>query len=168
VSRTFLIGAGLILASTLLYSKTLTIQGVWNGGGKEVYTKGNEQYCLKSTGTVVTLNLSTATPIYSTIYLTQGSIVAQGRWINPYLKVKRLNSRLYKIVLAPDTAQVNEAYTLDVKFKGTFGRCSDYYQAGYLGMSIEEVNFILALSGLFTAIGFFSAITYVILTLGNF
>ena len=168
MSRTLLMGASLILVSTLLYSKTLTIQGVWNGGGKEVYTKGNEQYCLKSTGTVVKLNLSTATPIYSTIYLTQGSVVASGRWINPYLKVRRLNSKLYKIVLAPDTPQTNEAYTLTATFRGTFGRCSDYYEAGYLGMSIEQVNFILALSGLFTAISFFGAITYVILTLGNF
>lgn len=168
MSRTLLMGAGLILASTLLYSKTLTIQGVWNGGGKEVYTKGNEQYCLKSTGTVVTLDVTTATPIYSTIYLTQGSIVAQGRWINPHLKVSNLNSKLYKIILAPDTAQTNTSYTLSLTFTGTFGRCSDYYEAGYLGMSIEQLNFMLALSGLFTAISFFGAITYVILTLGNF
>ncbi len=161
-------GASLILVSTLLYSKTLTIQGVWNGGGKEVYTKGNEQYCLKSTGSVVKFNLKTTRPIYSTIYLTQGSIVAKGRWINPYLKVKNLNSKLYKIVLAPDTPQTNSTYSLTATFKGKFGRCSDYYEAGYLGMSIEEVNFILALSGLFTAIGFFGAITYVIITLGNF
>ena len=161
-------GASLILVSTLLYSKTLTIQGVWNGGGKEVYTKGNEQYCLKSTGSVVKFNLKTTRPIYSTIYLTQGSIVAKGRWINPYLNVKNLNSKLYKIVLAPDTPQTNSTYSLTATFKGKFGRCSDYYEAGYLGMSIEEVNFILALSGLFTAIGFFGAITYVIITLGNF
>jgi len=164
--RTLLIGASL-LASPLLYSKTLTIQGVWNGGGREVYTQGNEQYCLKSTGNSIVLQVSN-TPIYSTIYLTQLGVVAQGRWINPYLGVSPLNSKLYKVVLAPDTAQVNTAYTLTAQYTGTFGRCTDYYEAGFMGMSIEQVNFILALSGLFTALGFFGSITYIILTLGNF
>jgi len=161
-----------LLASSLLYSKYLNIQGVWNGGGREIYTKGNQQYCLKTTaGSSIRLKLTnnTVTPIYSTIYLTQGSIVGQARWINPYISVNNLNSKLYKIVIAPDTPQFNVDYNLTAYYySGTFGRCTDYYQSGYLGMSIEQVNFILALSGLFTAIGFFGSITYVILTLGNF
>ncbi|UCM99202.1 hypothetical protein LCX93_06560 [Sulfurimonas sp. SWIR-19] len=166
--RPLFLGASIILASNLLYSKTITIDGVWNGGGKEVYTEGNEQYCLLNTGTQVELSLTTRRRIYSTIYLTQGQVVASGRWRNPYLKVENLNKKLYKVVLAPDNPQNNSKYTLEVTYTGTFGRCTDYYQAGFLGMSIEQVNFILGLAGLFTALLFFGSITYVILTLGNF
>jgi len=161
---------GSLLLSPLLYSKTLIIQGVWNGGGKDVYTKGNVQYCLKpKQGSRVILSISnTPRTLYSTIYLTYGNVLAQGRWINPYLKVTNLSNQMYKVVLAPDTAQVNQPFTLTATYNGTFGKCTDYYQAGFLGMREEDINFILALSGVLSAVAFFGTITYVIITLGNF
>jgi len=163
------LGASILLASNLLYSKSLTISGVWNGGGRDVYTKGNAQYCFKAKdSSTVKLDLNTQQNIYSTIYLTYGNVIASGRWINPYLKVKNLSDKMYKVILAPDTAQTDSNFTLNVTYKGTFGKCADYYQAGFLGMSIEDTNLILALSGVFTALLFFGSITYVILTLGNF
>ncbi len=161
--------AGSLLLSPLLYSKNLTVQGVWNGGGKEVYTKGNAQYCIRpNAGSAVTFNLTTQNAIYSTIYLTYGNVIAQGRWINPYLKVKHLQNKTYKVILAPDTPQVDSNFSLNVKYFGTFGKCADYYQAGFLGMSIQDVNFILSLAGLVTGIVLFGSLTYIILTLGNF
>jgi hypothetical protein len=160
---------GSLIASSLLYSNSLTIQGVWNGGGKDVYTKGNAQYCFKADdNSTIELQLNTTKNIYSTIYVTYGNVIASGRWINPYLKVQNLSPKMYKVILAPDTAQVNSDFTLDVTYSGVFGKCSDYYQAGFLGMTIEDTNMILALSGVFTALLFFGSITYVILTLGNF
>ncbi len=160
---------GSLLASSLLYSNSLTIKGVWNGGGREVYTAGNEQYCFKADdNSTIELQLTTKKDIYSTIYLTYGNVIASGRWKNPYLKVQDLDSKMYKVILAPDNKQKNSKYTLEVTYNGVFGRCTDYYQAGFLGMSIEDTNAILALSGVLTALLFFGSITYVILTLGNF
>jgi len=160
---------GSLIASSLLYSNSLTIKGVWNGGGKDVYTAGNEQYCFKSeSNSTIELQLNTKKKIYSTIYITYGNVIASGRWINPYLKVQNLDSKMYKVILAPDNPQKNTKFTLNINYKGVFGKCADYYQAGFLGMTTTDINAILALSGVLTALLFFGSITYVILTLGNF
>ncbi len=160
---------GLLLASSLLYSNSLTLKGIWNGGGREVYTAGNEQYCFKAdANSTIELQLTTKRNIYSTIYLTYGNVLASGRWKDPYLKVENLENKMYKVILAPDKKQTNSKYTLDINYNGVFGRCTDYYQAGFLGMKVEDINAILAFSGVLTALLFFGSITYVILTLGNF
>ena len=160
---------GSLIASSLLYSNSLTIKGVWNGGGRDVYTAGNAQYCFRAdANSTIEIQLNTKKKIYSTIYLTYGNIIASGRWINPYLKVQNLDPKMYKVILAPDNPQKNTKFNFDINYKGTFGKCTDYYQAGFLGMSIADTNAILALSGLLTALLFFGSITYVILTLGNF
>jgi len=158
------------LVASLLYSETLTVEGIWNGGGTEVYIQGNEHYCFKPTdgsSAIFKLNAKKRN-LDSCIYLTLGAVVASTCGNDPTLEVQSLSEELYKIIVAPVKSAKNVKYILDVSYNGQFGRCSDYYQAGYLGMSKEQINFILALSGLFTALGFFGSITYVILTLGNF
>lgn len=158
--------------TALLYSQTTTtVSGFWNGGAQEVYSNGNESYCLKPTASSsadLTLNTGGGNNINSCIYLTYGTVKASQCGKNPTLSVTGLNSKLYKIVLAPETAQSNTAYTLSVTYDGTFDRCPDYYQAGYLGMSKENINFLLGLAGFLTAFLLVGSLTYILVTLGNF
>lgn len=161
------------MASTLLYSKDLSVDGIWNGGGAEVYTQGNQFYCFKPiSGSSVDLKLKVSQSGWQTmqscIYLTYGGVIASECKNDPTLSVEGLNDKLYKIVLAPEESANGVEYTLDVTYDGEFGRCSDYYQAGYLGMSIEDINFLLGVVGLLVVSALFGSLTYVILTLGNF
>jgi hypothetical protein len=148
----------------LLYSNTLTLQGYFSGGSMEVYSAGSSYYCFlpaASSSAMWTLD----TQEEACIYLVRGEIVAKSCGVDPVLSVSGLSDTLYKIVLASGT---EEPYTLNVDYSGEFDRCTDYYQAGFLGVTIDQINFVLMLAGMLTAIGFFAAITYVILTLGNF
>lgn len=148
----------------LLYSNDLTLQGYFSGGSMELYSAGSSYYCfLPSSGSSATFTLDTQEE--ACIYLVRGEIVGKSCGVDPVLSVSGLNDTLYKIVLASSS---QEAYSLNVNFLGDFDRCTDYYQAGFLGVTIEQINFVLMLSGMLTAIGFFAAIIYVILTLGNF
>ena len=166
------IGASILLASTLLYSQDLSTVGFWNGGSEEVYAEGNEHYCFKpDDGSSALFELNVNKSYFkSCIYITYGSVVAQSNCEkDPSLNVSNLSNKLYKVIVAPKKKANNVKYRLDVSnFSGAFGRCTDYYEAGYLGMKKEDINLVLALSGMFTAILFFGSITYVILTLGNF
>lgn len=165
----FSILGGLLLAP-LLYSNSLTLEGVWNGGGKEVYTYGNEKYCLKpNDGSSVTItNDADSRFLRSCIYLTYGGVLAEDCGRNPSLTINNLSEKIYNVVLAPEEAETNQAYTLEVTYDGAFGRCAEYYEAGFLGMSIEQLNFLYGLVAAINVSILFGAIIYVILTLGNF
>lgn len=156
--------------ASLLYSETLSIEGVWNGGGKEIYTYGNETYCFKPTqDSSATFFLETKSkPLESCIYLATDQVIGSICDQDPTLNLSSLSNITYKIVLAPEESVSKEQYIINANYDGLFGRCSDYYQSGYLGMSIEHVNFLLGLAGLFSAVILYGSITYVILTLGNF
>ncbi|MDY0121503.1 MAG: hypothetical protein RBR54_06125 [Sulfurimonas sp.] len=149
----------------LLYCNTFEVQGYFNGvSSTEIYAEGSEHYCLKPIGsTGVTVELSSDE--FACIYLAYGNVLASTCDINPSFSVTGLSDNVYKIILA---SNVEHSYSLYVTSSGEFDRCTDYYQAGYLGVSIDQINFVLLLAGVLSAIGFYSAITYVILTLGNF
>ena len=160
--------AGSLLAP-LLFASSQTINGIWHGGGPEVYTDGNEHYCIKTDNGSLTISLDADNPLLdSCIFLTFGDVKAQQCGTDPNLTVSGLSNRIYKIVVAPGQEATSEGYSLTVDYSGTFGRCTDYYAAGFLGMTVSDVNFVLALAGLLTASAMFGAFTYIILTLGNF
>ncbi|MBU1658343.1 hypothetical protein KKG72_04735 [bacterium] len=164
----FIIG-GLLVSS--LYSQSQTIDGVWNGGGTEVFAEGNQHYCFRPIkGSSIFLELDADSRRFnSCIYLILGDVKASECGEDPVLEINNLDDKLYKIVLAPQENSDNEAYTLSAtSYEGELGRCTDYYQAGYLSMSVEAVNALLAVAGLLTAAALYGSVTYVILTLGNF
>ena len=165
------LGVSFLLTSALLHSQSLSEVGFWNGGSEEVYAEGNEHYCFApedGSSALFELNVN-KTNFKSCIYITYGSVVAASGCENdPALNVSNLSNKLYKVIVAPKRKSNNVKYRLDVNFNGKFGRCTDYYEAGYLGMREQDVNLVLAISGALTAIIFFGTITYVIITLGNF
>lgn len=163
------------LWASLLYSQTLTFEGLWNGGGQGVYTDGNEHFCFLpidgSTGTFFitsTYTDDTVGALNSCLYLVEDSVIGEQCAHFNFISFENLNNIMYKIIIAPETYHENSQYTLMATFNGEFGRCPDYTQSALLGINIEQFNFLLGLAGLFTALGFFGSISYVILTLGNF
>lgn len=166
----FLLGG--LIAPLLLMAESQTIEGYFNDGGEDVYTQGNEHYCIvpvDDTTVKFTLDLE-EDGLESCVYLTLGSVKESECDVDPILEINNIPGRMYKIVIAPVVPADNKKFTLTAEYEdgGIFGRCTDYYYAGYLNMDISSVNFILASMGLLTAIIFYGVVTYVVVTLGNF
>ena len=156
-----------LFAPILLYSQQYSAyDGVWNGGGKEVYMQGNERYCLRAdTGTDVTIALSSSKK--SCIFVTQGKLITDICGNNPSLSLSNMDG-LYNVVVSPNRKRTNLSYTVSADYNGEFDRCGDYYMSGYLGLSADNLNLAMSLAGLMTALMFVGSLTYIILTLGNF
>ncbi len=150
-----------------LYSQQYAeYRGVWNGGGKEVYTVGNERYCLRADeASDATIALSSSRN--SCIFITQGNLITHQCGNDPSISLSNLDG-LYNIVVGPTRKRTNLSYKVSADYNGEFDRCGDYYMSGYLGLSVENLNFVMALSGFLSALMFVGSITYVLLSLGNF
>lgn len=159
-----------LLAHTLLYSQVQTVDGIWNGGGKDIYTDGNQHYCLKPTaGSTAILKLRNGdVGLRSCVYIALGEQLGGKCRNDPRLTVDALGDHMYKIIVAPELSATNVAYSLKVTYEGKFGRCPDYYQANFLGMNIEDVNYLLAMIGVISALTLIASVVYTILTIGNF
>jgi len=160
-----------LLAQTLLYSQSqTTVDGVWNGGGEDIYTKGNQHYCLfPDAGSEATFDLKNNDRRFrSCVYVALGEQLGGKCKNDPSITVKDLGSHMYKIIVAPEQSANGAEYSLTANFDGKFGRCPDYYQANFLGMKIEDVNFLLGIIGVISALTLISAVVYTILTIGNF
>lgn len=159
-----------LLAHTLLYSETQTLDGVWYGGGQEIYTTGNEHYCLKpADGSTASFTLTNDDRRFkSCIYIALGAELGGKCRNDPTLEIENLGSHMYKIIVAPEEPADGNTYTLEAEYEGTFGRCPDYYQSNFLGMRIEDINFLLGIIGIVTALSLFASVIYTVLTLGNF
>lgn len=149
----------------LLYCNTFEVEGYFNGVSTEIYSDGSEHYCLQPNNTSSSATIQLDSYSDACIYLADGSVLGTSCGRDPSLSLTGLSDKTYKVILA---SRSDRKYTLNVTIDGNFDRCTDYYQAGYIGMRTEDINLILMLSGVLSAIGFYAAITYVILTLGNF
>ena len=162
---------GSLIAPLLLQAESQSWSGFFNGGGEEVYTAGNEHYCIVPVNdTSVKFTLDMDGDDDSCVYLTLGSVKESECGDDPVLELDNVPGRMYKVVVAPKTPSDNIKYTITAEYDdgGVFGRCTDYYYAGYLSMTIEGVNMILAFGGVLIALLFFGALTYIFMTLGNF
>lgn len=149
----------------LLYSNTFVVEGYFSGVSTEIYADGNEHYCLQPNNASSSAVIELDSHSDACIYLADGSVLANSCGRDPSLNLNGLSNKIYKVVLA---SRSDRKYTVTVSLDGNFDRCTDYYQAGFLGMQIEDINMLLMLAGVLSAIGFYFSITYVILTLGNF
>lgn len=167
LKRSFLLVVLMGLYAPSLYSQQYSsMDGVWNGGGKEVYMQGNERYCLRAdAGSDLTIALDSSRR--SCIFVTQGVLIAEECGNDPSISFSNMDG-LYNIVVGPDRKRNNLSYTVSADYDGEFDRCGDYYMSGYLGMSADGLNLAMALSGFLSALMFVGAITYIILSLGNF
>lgn len=91
------------LTAPLLFAETQTITGYFNNGGQDVFTGGNEHYCLVAvddTDVKFTLDLE-EDGLESCVYLTLGSVQESECDEDPVLELTEVPNRMYKIVLAP-------------------------------------------------------------------
>lgn len=156
-----------VFAPGLLYSQQYaSYDGVWNGGGSEVYMQGNERYCLRAdSGSDVTIALDSTRK--SCIFVTQGKLITSQCGNDPSISLSNMDG-LFNIVVGPDRKRTNLSYTVSADYDGEFDRCGDYYMSGYLGLSADNLNLAMALAGVLTGLMFFGSLTYIILSLGNF